>query len=246
MLQDLRHDMWLLKRGAAAAPYFRKMPEGFLSDVLPGVGDVPITIQHDYEARGLPYGEGYVLSLITAYLQPERIFEIGTGTGGATLLMARQAPEARIDTLDLGTEASSLGVQKGDEPIDYGEVGQLYRESPHADRITQHLGDSAKFDFSPFFGRMDLVLVDGSHTYEYVGIDSQTALRLVRPGGVIVWDDCHLYHAGVSRALVGLVRDGRPVRRILSTRFAVMRAPGQRPSTTAGRFERAGAGATAG
>src|SRR4051812_315232 len=189
MLEDLRHDLWLLKRGATAAPYFRRVPETFLSEVLPDVGDVAITIQHDYEARGLPYGEGYVLSLIAAYLQPERIFEIGTGTGGSTLLMARQAPEARIDTLDLGTEASSLGVQKGDEPIDYGEVGQLYRESPHAGHVTQHLGDSATFDFVPFFGRMDLVLVDGAHTFEYVGKDSRTALNLVRPGGVIVWDD---------------------------------------------------------
>ena len=53
-------------------------------------------MQHDVRERALLYAEAYALSLITAFLQPKRIFEIGTATGQSTLLMARQAPDAEI------------------------------------------------------------------------------------------------------------------------------------------------------
>ena len=68
-------------------------------------------MQHDVRERALLYAEAYALSLITAFLQPKRIFEIGTATGQSTLLMARQAPDAEIETLDLGSVPPALGVQ---------------------------------------------------------------------------------------------------------------------------------------
>jgi predicted O-methyltransferase YrrM len=236
MLKELRHDLWMLERAARAAPHVRKLPGRMLWEIFPGVDDRPITIAHHYEPRGLPYGEAYVLSLIAAHVKPARIFEIGTGTGGSTVLMADQAPDARIDTLDLGAEDSSLGVQEGDEPIPGETVGELYAQSPHAARVTQHFGDSAKFDYSPFLGKMDLVLVDGAHTFEYAKADSHTALSLVAPGGVIVWDDCAHYHAGVPRALVDFAREGNDVSRITGTRLAAL--PSARRG---GRFARGGA-----
>ena len=45
-------------------------------------------------------------------------------------------------------------------------------------QITQLYGDSANFDFSPYAGRMGLVFVDGSHSYDYVLQDTASALRL--------------------------------------------------------------------
>jgi len=148
-------------------------------DLFPAVDELAVTMQHEYEPRGLPYGDAYVLPLITAAAAPKRIFEIGTGTGRATLAMLRQAPDAQIDTLDLGTqEGASLGAEEGDLPI----------------------GDSAAFDF-------------------------------IRPGGTIIWDDCHLMHAGVSKALLQLRRDGHSVHRLTGSRLAILRT---RPLTTQG------------
>ncbi len=219
-----RHQAFLARRAAVAARHLRGLPITVLEDAFPGIEELTISMRHRFQPRGLPHGDAYVLALITAHVQPRRIFEIGTGTGEGTVLMAAQAPEASIDTLDLGDADASLGEQGGDAPLSEVErVGRAYRESPHAHRITQHLGDSAAFDYSPFRGHMDMVFVDGAHTYEYVRTDSQAALSLVRPGGVVVWDDCHLYHDGVARALVELSREGLPVSRVNASRLAVAR-----------------------
>jgi hypothetical protein len=137
--------------------------------------------------------------------------------------MARQAPAARIDTLDLGNERPSLGEQRGQPPWqDLDTIGRAYKDSPHADRVHQHFGDSATFDFSPFRGSTDLVFVDGGHTYQYVASDSRHALDMIGSDGVIVWDDCNALSPGVSRALLELRGRGEPVHRIVGTRLAVL------------------------
>lgn len=206
-----------------AFPRLVRIPKAQLERIFPGIGDIEISLSHDTLERALGHGEAFVLSLITAWLQPRRIFEIGTASGQGTLLMARQAPEARIDTLDLGNERPSLGVQRGQPPWqDLDTIGRAYKESPHADRVHQHFGDSANFDFSPFKGEIDLVLVDGAHTYDYVTSDSREALEMVGSSGVVVWDDCNALSPGVSRALLELRRQGEPVYRIVGTRLAAL------------------------
>ena len=69
-----------------------------------------------------------------------------------------------------------------------------------AGRITQLFGDSATFDFSAHHGRAGLVFVDGSHAHDYVLADSETALKLLAPKGVIIWHDYGVWD-GVTRAL---------------------------------------------
>ncbi len=140
--------------------------------------------------------------------------------------MARQAAEARIDTLDLGNDRPSLGQQRGQPPWqDLSSIGAAYRDAGVADRVVQHFGDSARFDFGPFHGQIDLVFVDGGHTYEYVRADSRSALAMTRPGGVIVWDDCNYLSPGVSKAIWELRRSGHEVHRLVGTRLAVLRVP---------------------
>ena len=70
----------------------------------------------------------------------------------------------------------------------------------YADRVARLSGDSATFDWSPHVGRAGLVFVDGSHAYDYVRKDSETAMRLVRPGGVVLWHDYGVW-PGVTQAL---------------------------------------------
>ena len=52
----------------------------------------------------------------------------------------------------------------------------------------------------------DVVFVDGSHGYSYVVSDSGKALRMVRPGGLVLWHDYSPESAGVFRALNELAR----------------------------------------
>jgi Methyltransferase domain len=220
---SVRHQLFLLRRAAASARFLRNVPALDLGEAFPGIGDVAITMTHRFRPRGLPYGDAYVLSLIVAYLQPRRIFEIGTGSGEGTLLLARQAPDARIDTLDLGTAPAALGSQRGDPPLAGAEVGTAFCDTPSAPAIHQHLGDSARFDFSPFHGEIDFVFVDGAHTAEYVENDSRAAFAMAGRRGVVVWDDCHLYHPAVSRILAARRRAGTPIVRVAGTRLALFR-----------------------
>lgn len=235
----IRHQLFLARRAAASARHLRHLPAVGLGEAFPGIEELEITVGHRFRPRGLPHGDAYVLALIVAYLQPSRIFEIGTGTGEATALMARQALAARIDTLDLGASTAALGTQRGDLPLDAGSVGEAFRDSPLASSIRQHLGDSAGFDFSPFHGRIDLVFVDGAHTARYILNDSRAALAMAAERGVVLWDDCHLHHPGVSRALAGARRRGMPVMRLVDTRFALWQAAGspRTPQTAAERRE---------
>ena len=215
-----------LRQALSAARHVPRLPRAELEQLFPGIGELTIEMRHEVRQRALLHAEAYVLSLITAFIRPKRIFEIGTASGQGTLLMARQAPEASIDTLDLGATPPALGVQADEPPwSEAASIGEAYRGSEHADHITQHLGDSATFDYAPFAGRIDLVFVDGAHTYEYARSDSRNALSLLTPGGVVVWDDCNYRNPGVSRALHELYRSGTDVYRVHGTRFAVHRSP---------------------
>ncbi len=149
------------------------------------------------------------LSVIAALVRqnaPMTIFEIGTFDGRTTLNMAINGPaDARIFTLDLPKDqldSTKLHITTGDRVfVDKPQSGARFAGTGAASKITQLLGDSATFDFSPYFGAIDLVFADGSHSYEYVLNDTGIALRLLRGGhGVILWHDYTAW-PGVTKAL---------------------------------------------
>lgn len=212
------------RAAASALCWVPRVPSTQLEQVFPGIDKLRVSLSHQVGDRALSHGEAFVLALVVAFTEPKRILEIGTATGQGTALMAAQAPDARIDTLDLGNESSSLGQQRGQPPWqDLATVGAAYREAGYEQRVTQHFADSARFDFGSLGGLVDLAFIDGAHTFEYVASDSRHVLHCLRPGGVVVWDDCDFRSPGVSRAIVGLRRAGRPIYRIAGTRLAVMR-----------------------
>ena len=176
---------------------------------LAEITDADCTIQ----LTELPENDGNItlleLSVIAALVRqnaPRTIFEIGTFDGRTTLNMAvNAAPEARLFTLDLPREqvdSTKLHVTTGDRVfIDKPQSGAHFAGTDAARRITQLYGDSAEFDFSPYFGTIDLIFVDGSHAYEYVLNDTEIALKLLRDGhGVILWHDYTAW-PGATRAL---------------------------------------------
>jgi hypothetical protein len=96
--------------------------------------------------------------------------------------------------------------------------------------VTQLFGDSKTFDTSPWTGSCDVVFVDGSHAYSYVVSDTQKALDIVAPNGLVLWHDyAGPRHApGVYRALNELARR-LPLVRIEGTTLVAYRRP---PVTT--------------
>jgi hypothetical protein len=108
-------------------------------------------------------------------------------------------PESgRVLTLDLPAgmaEETEYGLAKGEVFFVKKESsGSQFAGTPEEKKITQLLGDSGKFDYGPYVGKMDMVFIDGSHAYDYVWSDTMNALKLLKPeGGLIFWHD---YAAG--------------------------------------------------
>ncbi|MDO8585547.1 MAG: class I SAM-dependent methyltransferase [Armatimonadota bacterium] len=162
---------------------------------------------------GMVIHELLALNLITRAYSPKRIFEIGTFEGKTALNMATNSPDDTvIVTLDLPQQeenSAELPFDPGDKNyIRKDKSGHLFAGSEVEHKITQLFGDSATFDFSPYHNSMDMVFVDGAHSYEYVLNDSAVARGLLKDGkGIILWHD-YAHWTGVTRALDELfVRD---------------------------------------
>lgn len=163
-----------------------------------------------------------VLAALARALDVKTVFEIGTAAGRTTWSVARSCPEARLWTLDLPDHGEpELEVLDYDRPFMLGDErrGNAFRDTPEAERIEQLLGDSASFDFGEWEGRIDLVFVDGAHTYDYVRNDTAAALRMLSERGTIVWDDYPNF-PGIWKYLNELGRD-RPVHHLFDTRLAL-------------------------
>lgn len=151
-----------------------------------------------------------ILALAAASNAPpgSEIIEIGTFDGRTALNFAINAPpDATISTLDLpASQISAMAIEASERQyVDKPEpgarlrsCGALWRE--HASRVFQLHGDSATFDWSRHEKRAGLVFVDGSHAYDYVRKDTETAMRLVQPDGMIFWHDYGVW-PGVTQAL---------------------------------------------
>lgn len=174
-----------------------------------------------------------VLALAAAYTRPgTEIVEIGTFDGRTALNFAANAPSGvAILTLDLPPDeptafAIDLAERRFVDKPQSGARLQACRDSmkPIAARVTQAFGDSARYDWAPHVGRADLVFVDGSHAYDYVRADSETAMRLVAPGGVVMWHDYGIW-PGVTKGLEEIETEwGLGLKNIRGTSLVVWRA----------------------
>ena len=170
--------------------------------------------RHFYE---LPYAERFVLDALIRHLEARSIFEFGTFRGMTTRLLAETVgPGGVIHTIDLPRPA---GTPASDDPVGV----ELRALTGDVAEVVEHRCDTADFDFSPLAARFDLVFVDASHRYDDVLRDSRDALRIVRPGGLIVWDDYQAEEPGVVRALHELAADLAIVN-VRWTRLAVLTA----------------------
>jgi predicted O-methyltransferase YrrM len=216
-------------RSLARAPLDAAGQQGFagnvqrvpLDELVPSHESVPVTLlDYRYVLGGLGVNELLALCRIARHADPKTIFEFGTFLGGTTLQLAANT-DAEIFTLDLAPRGHPDHVEteywgQPDEP------GLWFRDSPYSSRIHQLYGNSQTYDFSEYIGKVDFVFVDAAHKYDPVLKDTQTALELVAPGGLVVWHDYSFKAEGVRRVLEELATT-RPLRHIGGTSLAVYR-----------------------
>lgn len=132
----------------------------------------------------------FVLLSFILKTKPKAIFEIGTFNGETAEFLAKNSL-AQVYTLD--------------------DKRFPFENKRKPKRVFQLRGDSMDFDFSPYYGFMDIVFVDGAHDYEHVMSDSKNALKMVRRGGIVVWHDYNPKQGkqeGVIKALNELSPEG--------------------------------------
>jgi predicted O-methyltransferase YrrM len=145
------------------------------------------------------------LASLVAYAHPRSIFEFGTFEGRTTLQIAINSPdESTISTIDLSADDEITRYPRA--YADEGRarklpVGGCFLGHPESRKITQLSGDSATHNFDDFRERVEFVFVDGDHSFEYVKADSENALRMLAPGGLILWHDYSGSWPGVSQYL---------------------------------------------
>jgi predicted O-methyltransferase YrrM len=152
--------------------------------------------------------EAAALSALIHKINAKRIFEFGTYKGVSTTQLALNLPhDGMVFSLDLPEDhpAYSLAIPKVAEQQIAAEKGKGIL-IPHdlGEKVAFLRADSAKFDTTPYRESMDLIFVDGAHSYEYVKNDTVKGLEMLRPGGIIAWHDCTPSHPDVVRYLRSL------------------------------------------
>ena len=127
-------------------------------------------------------------ALLLSVNQNNGVLEFGTWRGLTTRWMSRLVPESKIYTVDCPMEnmdTLQLAGQQSIEPLKKDEIGEAAR----FDNVIQFYGDSRDVDLSGI-SNLDLVFVDGGHSYETVCSDVNRGLSLLRRDrGIIVLHD---------------------------------------------------------
>lgn len=122
-------------------------------------------------------------------LRPRAVVEIGTNNGGTFFLLCRAAsPDAVVISIDLPG-----GQFGGGYPVLRSPYFYLFasgRQRVHLIRQDSHAAATQDWVRGRLAGRpIDLLFIDGDHSYSGVKQDFETYGPLVRPGGLIALHD---------------------------------------------------------
>ena len=130
-------------------------------------------------------------------------FEIGTWRGESVANLAEVAEHCV--TFNLPKEDI---VKLTGNPL-YADLHSFF--SKELANVEQLYGDSQTFDFVPYFGKYDMVFIDGDHHYESVKKDTETAFKLLKGDrSIIVWHDYGLDPETIRWDVMGAILDGAP------------------------------------
>ncbi len=147
-------------------PPYAQCPEGVNRPHALSVGVLPLTTDGSWQ---MSFGERAALEGILSQVKPDLAIEVGTAMGGALMRIA--AHSAEVHSVDI-THAN------------------LERAVP--DNVTLHTGSSETLlkpllaEFAAAERGVDLVLIDGDHSFEGVAGDLEVALRSESTGRTVI------------------------------------------------------------
>ena len=195
---------------------------------LVGTPDVDIVLRPAVQRPGyIAFAELCLLAALVRSIRARRVFEFGTFDGNTSYHFALNTPaDGLVFTVDIPSGAiPRLRTDKGDALFHPGEgTGYRWEGTSVAHKIRTIQSDSALLDIGPYLGSVDLVFIDGAHSAEYLENDTALALRMVRPGGIIVWHDYMVWN-DVTTFLNAFSRQ-HPLQHLAGTSIVVHTTPG--------------------
>jgi predicted O-methyltransferase YrrM len=163
----------------------RIRPHHVFARVPAGQERVTLDLPKQFVGEPLMLEKALLLALLRIS-RARRIFEFGTFLGGTTAMLARNAPEAEVFTLDLPAGATGSSAVEEDRRL---SLGRAPLQALGA-RVRQLASDSNAFDPAGL-GAFDFIWIDGGHDERTVTSDTENAYRMLRPGptAVIAWHD---------------------------------------------------------
>mgnify|MGYP001258896805 FL=1 len=128
----------------------------------------------------------------------KNIFEFGTCSGKTTYLMALNSHEnSKITSITLDpNEIISFEKKDKDNEVSFRNIKNesiynnfLFSNTEVEKKINIIFQNSLEFEEKKFEKKMDLIFIDGGHTYSVVKNDTEKALKMLNTEGVILWHD---------------------------------------------------------
>lgn len=223
-------DPFSTKENSVERVQLRKIPERRLDEIVALPDEIAIDPRYAMVSGSTPVEDVIAIVALAKAQQPKAVLEFGTFYGSGTANLARNLPDAVIHTIDLPPDREAAEKVIEGRPVDDlhliqgRQLGKAFRGTPLEQRIVQHLGDTAAYDYGVIRDEISFFLIDGSHTYEYAKSDTLKAFGVAQGASMFAWHDCDETHPGVTRWLGELVDAGLPVYRIEGTVVACLRA----------------------
>lgn len=202
ILYEKQSDEILKRHGKTSLPLISIKD---LVSVFPsGDFESTVTVKSDLMNGSSPVNDYYFLCLLAKALNIKAYFEIGTWVGiSAANISGNTSADTKIYTLDIPHDHPEIKIFNIPP-----EIFGYYSKS--CANVTHLKADSMYFDFSEYQNKMDLVFVDGNHSFDYVVSDSRNALTLLRDDkSVLTWHDYILGGELNKNVLCGIL-EGMP------------------------------------
>ena len=140
--------------------------------------------------------EAWIISSLSKI--SKNIFEFGTCSGKTTYLMGLNSnADTKITSVTLSkNNVSDVLKKKEDNEVSFRNIINesiyskfLFSGEEVENKIKVIFQNSLEFNHQEYMGKMDLIFIDGGHTYSVVKNDSEKSFDMVSKNGIILWHD---------------------------------------------------------
>ena len=128
----------------------------------------------------------------------KNIFEFGTCSGKTTYIMGlNSSDDTKIISLTLNpNEIDEVSKKNEDNKISFRNIINesiyskfLFSGDEVEKKIEVIFKNSLYFNHKDYKNKMDLIFIDGGHTYSVVKSDSEKSFDMIKKNGIILWHD---------------------------------------------------------